>query len=256
MREVHRYPYLSADGALLYEVVRFDPKDFRPQMPDGTWGLTVPRVLYRLPEVTSRRRDGFVWVCEGEKDADTLAAHGLCATTAGSTSAWNSCDITPLAQAWGVILLPDDDDAGKKWGERAALDLHKIGQRNVYVIEWGVGDGYDVTDYLDEWDIDELMRLRGVTPKYKWKPRPQQGYRRVTLGGAAGLPWELEDIVYALGGTVHGDTGKAYCPAHMDEGSGNAGLALKRTDDDRTLVFCHSGCEFADIADAIKEAMQ
>lgn len=42
----------------------------------------------------------------------------------------------------------------------------------------------------------------------------------------------------------------------MDEGTNNSGLALKRTEDDRTLVFCHSGCEFADIADAIKEAMQ
>jgi hypothetical protein len=254
MREVHRYPYTTADGVLLYDVVRFEPKDFRPQMPDGTWGLTVPRVLYRLPEVTSRRLGGFVWVCEGEKDADALAAEGLCATTAGSTSAWNACDISPLISAWGVILIPDCDDAGRKWAERAAIDLYKKGQRSVTILDLGGQDGYDVSDWLEYEGIDALMELRSLTPKYKWKPTPKKA-RRVMTGGAAGLPWELEDIVYELRGTVHGDSGKAYCPAHMDEGSGNAGLALKRTEDDRTLVFCHSGCEFTDIADAIKETM-
>ena len=255
MREVHRYPYYTAWGVLLYEVVRFDPKDFRPQMPDGTWGLTVPRVLYRLPEVVSRRRDGFVWVVEGEKDADALAAQGLCATTAGAASAWNSTDTSPLYSAWGVVIIPDSDDAGREMAQAAATSLYANGQRNVTILDLGGEKGYDVTDFLDERDIDALMELRSVTPKWKWEPVPRRP-RRTQAGGGVGLPWEMEDIVYALGGTTHGDTGKAYCPAHMDEGTNNSGLALKRTDDDRTLVFCHSGCEFPDIADAIKEAMQ
>ena len=228
------------------------------QMPDGTWGLTCPRVLYRLPDVLLRRTLGFVWVCEGEKDADALAPHGLCSTTAGSTSAWNTCDITPLRDAHGVVLLPDDDPAGHKWGERAATDLFKLGQRKVQIIKWGVGDGYDVSDFLDEFDIDELMRLRSVTPRFKWAPNPRPFTSRRTGRGGAGVPWPMEDVVYALGGDVYGGSGHAYCPAHDDEGSANRGLSLTPSDKfpDRTLVFCHSGCDFEDIANAIKEAMQ
>ena len=57
---------------------------------------------------------------------------------------------------------------------------------------------------------------------------------------------------------MHGNNGKAWCPAHMDEGSDNTGLSLRRADMDegRTLVFCFSGCEFTAIAEAIKEIMK
>jgi hypothetical protein len=55
-RIVTTYPYVDHAGALLYEVVRFDPKDFRQRRPKegGGWHWNlggISRVLYRLPHV-------------------------------------------------------------------------------------------------------------------------------------------------------------------------------------------------------------
>ena len=82
---VATYDYVTEQGELAYQVVRFEPKDFRQRRPDGDgwqWNLRgVTRVPYRLPEImaTSPRRG--ILIVEGEKDADNLAAIGVVATT-------------------------------------------------------------------------------------------------------------------------------------------------------------------------------
>src|SRR5216684_2297646 len=53
---VATYDYVDEQGKPLYQVVRFEPKDFRQRRPDGNggwqWNLNgVRRVLYRLPDV-------------------------------------------------------------------------------------------------------------------------------------------------------------------------------------------------------------
>src|SRR5262249_4742861 len=58
-REVGIYAYRDEQGKLLYQVVRFDPKDFRQRRPDGSggyiWNLKdTRRVLYRLPELKGK----------------------------------------------------------------------------------------------------------------------------------------------------------------------------------------------------------
>ena len=55
-REIASYDYRDERGHLLYQVVRFEPKDFRPCRPDGgggrIWGLgDVRRIVYRLDEL-------------------------------------------------------------------------------------------------------------------------------------------------------------------------------------------------------------
>ena len=52
---VKTYDYKDESGQLLYQVVRYEPKDFRQRRPDGQggwiWNLQgVRRVLYRLQE--------------------------------------------------------------------------------------------------------------------------------------------------------------------------------------------------------------
>ena len=48
-QEVCRYDYLSEGGKLLYQVVRYNPKDFRPCLADGKYTLKgVQRVPYLL----------------------------------------------------------------------------------------------------------------------------------------------------------------------------------------------------------------
>ena len=52
-QEVFRYDYRSEDGELLYQVVRYNPKDFRPCRADGKYTLEgVQRVPYRLENLS------------------------------------------------------------------------------------------------------------------------------------------------------------------------------------------------------------
>ena len=81
---VATYDYTDADGKLLYQVLRLEPKDFRQRRPDGNgkwiWKLDDRRVPYRLPELL-KYPDATIFICEGEKDADRVAELELCATT-------------------------------------------------------------------------------------------------------------------------------------------------------------------------------
>jgi hypothetical protein len=85
------YPYHDEQGALLYEVVRFDTSDpggrFRPRRSDGQggwiWNLKgARRVLYRLPQlIAAVNAKQLVLVTEGENDANTAVRLGYVATT-------------------------------------------------------------------------------------------------------------------------------------------------------------------------------
>ena len=81
-RIVAAYPYRDESGSnLLYEVVRFEPKDFRQRRPgpngEGwTWNLNgTRRVLYNLPEVLAAKS---VLICEGEKDCGSSSLRPYC----------------------------------------------------------------------------------------------------------------------------------------------------------------------------------
>lgn len=115
------YTYTDEQGRLLYQVVRYHPKDFRQRRPDGKggWNYTlgdVRRVLYRLLEVRLDVSKGkTVFIAEGEKDCDRLNSLGLCATTnaMGASAKWIEDYCLPLKGA-NVVLLPDNDLPGVK----------------------------------------------------------------------------------------------------------------------------------------------
>lgn len=126
-RIVARYPYTDEHGATLYEVVRFDPKDFRQRRPDGkggwVWSIKdVRRVLYRLTRILGAP-DKWTVVVEGEKDADLLNSLGFIATTnAGGAKKWLDEYADALAGR-KVAIIPDNDDAGREHAEKIAHSL-------------------------------------------------------------------------------------------------------------------------------------
>src|SRR5437868_12187018 len=87
-RLVTTYNYLNEQGTLVFQTVRYDPKDFRQRRPDlakpdsWIWDLKgVVRILYRLPDVTAAVAAGqSIYIAEGEKDVDALVNHGFTAT--------------------------------------------------------------------------------------------------------------------------------------------------------------------------------
>jgi RecA-family ATPase len=147
---VATYDYLDADGVLLYQVLRYEPKNFRQRRPDGnggwTWKLDERRVLYRWPELLEFP-DASVFVCEGEKDADNVAALGHCATCVAAGKWTNDC-IKALAGR-DVVVLEDNDDAGRVKALTAAQTLHGTAKTIRIVSLPGLPDKGDVSDWLD-----------------------------------------------------------------------------------------------------------
>lgn len=157
--------YRGAGGELLFQVVRLAPKAFRQRRPDGNggwvWNLNgVPRVLYRLPELLAAGPAAPVFIVEGEKDADRLAALGLIATTnAGGAGKWRA-EYSEALRRRNVVILPDNDEPGREHAQAVARALHGIASR-VRVVELpGLPAKADVSDWLAAGGTaEELTRL-------------------------------------------------------------------------------------------------
>jgi hypothetical protein len=150
-KPVATFDYADQDGVLLYQVLKYEhPKTFRQRRPDGnggwTWKLDERRVLYRLPELL-KFSDATVFVCEGEKDANAVASLGHCATTVASGKWTDEC-VAPLADR-DIIVLQDNDAAGVKRALEAARQLHGKAKTLRVVLLPNLGDGEDVSDWLD-----------------------------------------------------------------------------------------------------------
>jgi putative DNA primase/helicase len=186
-RIVKTYNYTTADGALSYQNVRLEPKNFLQRRPSSDepgvwiWGLSagefmrkgpgrdwrkfdeqkftdekyterrtfdgVQRVLYRWPELLAYP-DATIFVTEGEKDADRLAELGHCATTVASGK-WTKDCIEALAGRH-CIILQDNDETGRKKAIEAAKALHGVAASIRKVLLPGLPEGGDVSDWFDE----------------------------------------------------------------------------------------------------------
>src|SRR5262249_22819672 len=93
---VAKYDYTDADGKLLFQVCRSEPKTFKQRRPDGKGGWIwsvrhVRQVPYCLPALVEAVKAGKpVFVVEGEKDCNNLHAFGVTATcNAGGAGKWH-----------------------------------------------------------------------------------------------------------------------------------------------------------------------
>lgn len=112
---VETYDYTDTAGALVFQVVRYDPKDFRQRRPNGhgdwIWKMAgVELCLYRLPEIAAAvAARQVVFIVEGEKAANALAGLGIAATCSpGGAGKWRVPYGKVLASA-EVVILPDND---------------------------------------------------------------------------------------------------------------------------------------------------
>ena len=148
-RIVAEYDYTDEHGALLYQVVRFEPKDFRPRYSDGTggwiWKKHPNQVLYRLPEVLEA---AIVFVVEGEKDVERLREHGFVATTnAGGAKAHWLPRYTEALRGREVIIIPDNDSPGRQ--RAAAIARALLGQAAKIIALEVDDDCKDISEWFD-----------------------------------------------------------------------------------------------------------
>ncbi len=175
---VATYDYTDEAGALLFQCVRYRPKDFKQRRPDPArpggwiWNLNgVRRVLYRLPEILAALKSGrVVFIAEGEKDVDALAKAG-CAGTCNPMGAgkWLPEHAQALAGAARVVVIADKDPAGRRHACLVAASL-RDGVESVRLIELPDREGQHVKDAADWFaaggTADELRALVNATAEF------------------------------------------------------------------------------------------
>src|SRR5262245_4836526 len=155
---VKTYDYRDEVGELLFQVVRFEPKDFKQRRPDGRsgwiWKLgDTRRVPYLLPELVKAVAAGeTIYIPEGEKDVDSLRAIGRAATTnPGGIKKWRA-EYSQYLRGADIVVLPDNHAEGREHGEQVVASLHGIAKR-IRILDigkhWdGCPDKGDISDWL------------------------------------------------------------------------------------------------------------
>ena len=108
-----------------------------------------------------------VFVTEGEKDAITVTELALrgefgiaVGTTSGGSHSWDASLAKDLT-GHRVVILPDDDEAGKQYADAVeeSLKTERIEYRRVSFSGTGAKD---VTEYMEHHSTEDLARLIGV----------------------------------------------------------------------------------------------
>jgi 5S rRNA maturation endonuclease (ribonuclease M5) len=152
---VKSYDYLDEYGNLLFQKVRYVDQDGKKTFkqrrpgPNGDWIYSlgdIPKVLYNLPEVINAKKEGYyIWLVEGEKDADTLMDLGVVATTMpGGAGKWLDIHTDALRGAH-VQIVADNDEPGRKHAEMVAKELLAAG---CSVDVWQSPTSKDITDHF------------------------------------------------------------------------------------------------------------
>ena len=174
-QETRWWPYDNAQDESVGMILRWDGPDGKTIRPlarqaDGTWALAAmpePRPVYSLPTLLARPNEPVV-VVEGEKAADAAAKCGLLAvTSAGGANAAEKTDWSPMAGR-EVVIIPDNDDAGRRYAADVARLCLDAGAQNVRTLDWAnifpgrqLPEGYDIADAEAECaDDDARVGLR------------------------------------------------------------------------------------------------
>jgi hypothetical protein len=214
-RIVATYDYRDEQGHVLYQAVRFDPKDFRQRRPDGNngwiWNLQgVRRVLYRLHHLVAAAKDKVVWIPEGEKDVEALVSLGFVATcNVGGAGKW-SADYSESLRGRSVVVLPDNDKPGEEHAVKVARMLTGIATDVRIVRLPGLPDKGDVSDWLKAGGTAEkLIKIAlGAAPRATFVRSPDRldGEREERLEmGQRALGFGVEYLNHALGGITTRD---------------------------------------------------
>ena len=153
---------------------------------DGRMWITkgVRRVLYRLPDVIN---SSIVFVVEGEKNCNDLSralagyikAHGgfplrnltvdrvAVTTNPGGAGAWKKEYVFgPYFFGKVVIKLGDNDRAGRLHDQQACEDIAPYALK-LFTLKLPVGEGADISDFLADRTIDDLLLL--LPTRVEWR---------------------------------------------------------------------------------------
>jgi hypothetical protein len=196
------YPYRDEAGAVLFEVVRFRPKDFRQRRSERDWSVKgVRQVPYRLPEVLEAIKLGrTIAIVEGEKDADNLWRIGIAATcNAGGANKWKPV-LNDHFKGADVVIIPDHDPPtrdkqtgeplfhpdgqliipGRDHARDVARNLSGVAGRlrvlDLAKVWTGIPEKADISDFLKSGVTREMLDLLiADAPDYVKPAEPEPG---------------------------------------------------------------------------------
>ena len=198
------YPYIDEHGELHYEVIRFEPKDFRQRRYENGhayWNLQgVTPLPYNLPEVLAHPSRP-VFLTEGEKDVERLKELGLIGScNSGGAKKWDPA-LNKHFQGRKIIIVPDNDEPGRAHAKVLIEQLAGVAAE-VRVLELpGIKEKGDLSDWIaaggSRAKLVELAKTAPLAKDWQVVAEPPR-LPILTLSEIAKLPpvtWLIKDLI-------------------------------------------------------------
>ena len=170
-RPIAAYIYRQNDGTPYLRVLRTTTKAFLQfHWEGGQWVAGKPKgpkIPYRLPELLAAAPTVPIFVCEGEKDADNVAALGLVASASAEGAGKWTADLNKwFARKQTVYILEDNDAAGRSHAAKVATALQGI-VADIHIVSFPeLPEHGDVSDWLDMGGTrTELLQRAQAAPR-------------------------------------------------------------------------------------------
>jgi len=169
-KKVATYIYEDQDGKILFEKERWEKFNANNEKVSKRFIFyhyvgakrivgkgDSKQILYNLRDVIGSKT---VFICEGEKDADNLKSvwqEKNCAFTTNAAGAehWDE-SFNAFLKGKDIIVLEDNDDAGRKRTALLERQLKQIGNSFKVIRFDELEEHGDVSDYLERFGISEL----------------------------------------------------------------------------------------------------
>jgi len=172
------HAYLDETGALIWQKIKLRDGSYRCRRKDGEkWVYSlngINPIPYRLNTFIGQPS---VFLCEGEKDADTLSALGYPSTSGPfGKSSWPD-DLTPWFAGKEIRIIYDvgNDDAARQ----AASKLFKVSEKIELLLVPLEAHEADITDYLDQFKTPEEKREK---------------FAEIVARGLHYVPWKFDSL--------------------------------------------------------------
>ena len=157
---------VTRTGDKYFPVAHWDGRKWIDKWPPG------PVIPYRLPQLLAAPAPELVWICEGERDADNVAALGLISTTnPGGAGKWQPELAQWLKGKQTVFILEDNDDAGRTNSRKILAALRTIVPSITVVAFPELAEKGDVSDWLGAGGNRKLLIARAEQARQRSESR-------------------------------------------------------------------------------------